>query len=92
MVMAPGLGIITLIISLIVFIALIALIFAYRRKNDPLKWYRIRLLWLYIIFPVIGIIINSGLIVAMIFVVFLFHIILWCAGIKIWYSSTKTEI
>ncbi len=66
--MAPGLGIITLIISLLVFIALIAIIFAYRRKNDPLKWYRIRLLWLYIIFPVLGIIINSGLIVAMVFV------------------------
>jgi uncharacterized membrane protein YoaK (UPF0700 family) len=92
MVMAPGLGIITLVISLIVFIALIALIFAYRRKNDPLKWYRIRLLWLYIIFPVIGIIINSGLIVAMVLVVFLFHIMLWCVGIKIWYSSTKTDI
>ncbi len=90
--MAPGLGIITLIISLIVFIALIAIIFAYRRKNDPLKWYRIRLLWLYIIFPVLGIIINSGLIVAMVFVVFLFHIILWCVSIKIWYSSTKPEI
>jgi len=92
MIMAPGLGIVTLIIGLIVLIASIALIFAYRRKNDSLRWYRVRLLWLYIIFPVTGVIINDGFIIAMVFIVFLFHIILWCIGIKIWYSNSNTEI
>ena len=76
MIMTGGLGIISLFFLLIVFVSIIALLFAYRRKNDPLKWYRIRLLWLYIIFPVIGVITNEGLLVSMVFVVFIFHIIL----------------
>lgn len=90
MIMTGGLGVVTLFFFLIVLVALIALIFAYRRKNDPLQWYRVRVLWLYIIFPVIGVITNEGLLVAMVFVVFLFHIILWCIGIKIWYSKSNS--
>ena len=92
MIMAGGLGIISLFFFLVVLVASISLFFAYRRKNDPLKWYRVRVLWLYIIFPIIGVIANDGLLVAMVFVVFLFHIILWCIGIKIWYSNSSTEI
>ncbi len=92
MIMTGGLGIISLFFSLVVFFAIIALFFAYRRKNDPLKWYRIRVLWLYIIFPTIGVITNDGLLVSMVFIVFLFHIVLWCIGIKIWWSKSNTAI
>jgi len=92
MIMGGGLGIVSLFFFMVVLVALIALIFAYRRQNDPLKWYRIRVLWLYIIFPIVGAIANDGLIVAMVFVVFIFHIILWCVGIKIWYSNSHTKI
>ncbi|PCK07209.1 MAG: hypothetical protein COA42_15555 [Alteromonadaceae bacterium] len=92
MIITGGLGIISLFFFLVVFVALISLIFAYRKKNDPLKWYRIRVLWLYIIFPTIGVITNDGLLVSMVFFVFLFHIILWCIGIKIWYSNSNPEI
>jgi|GEM_PF-4111005 len=91
MIMTGGLGIVSLVFILIVFVAGISLTFAYRRKNDPLKWYRVRLLWLYIIFPTVGVITNEGLLVSMVFVVFLCHIILWGIGIKIWYSSTRSE-
>jgi hypothetical protein len=89
MIMAGGLGIISLFIFCIVIISLISLIFAYRRKNDSLKWYRLRILSLYIIFPIIGVITNEGLIVSLVFVVFIFHIILWCIDIKIWYSQKR---
>ena len=92
MIMAGGLGIVSLFFFLIVIIAIVSLIIAYRRKNDPLKWYRVRVLWLYIIFPIVGIIMNDGLLVSMVFVVFMFHLILWCIGIKIWFSNNNTEI
>ena len=92
MIMTGGLGVITLFIVMIVLVALISLICAYRRRKDPLKWYRVRLLWLYIIFPTIGVITNDGLLVAMVFVVFFFHIILWCIDLKIWYLNSKAKI
>lgn len=92
MIMAGGLGIISLFLFLVVLVASVSLFFAYRRKNDPLKWYRVRVLWLYIIFPIIGVIANNGLLVALIFVVFLFHIILWCIGIIKWFLKPSSEV
>lgn len=92
MIMAGGLGIIALFYIMVVMIASVALILAYRRKKDPLKWYRIRVLWLYIIFPIVGVISNNGLLVSMVFLVFPFHIILWCVGIKLWFCNYTNKI
>lgn len=92
MIIVGGLGFISLFIFLVIMLASISLIIAYRRKNDPLKWYRVRVLWLYIIFPVLGMIMNDGLVMSLIVFVFLFHILLWCVGIKIWFSNRKARL